>query len=314
MLFSEIYSAYYNTVASIIAASQKNELDSDSLFKIVKESAFPESYITIGSSLETGKWPLIKKDYTSNIKKIPTMPLTLLQKQWLKALLFDKRFRLFVSPEVKIRLEKDLQNVEPLFKEKDFYLYDKYSDGDPYDDVLYVQNFRTVLEAVHKKKSIQVEYIARFGQKKSFCCSPCKIEYSEKDDKFRALSKVRSRHFILNIARIVNCQLTDNSNENEVSEEDLPYNRRSSVILEIYDERKAMERVMLAFAHFEKSAVQLDDNTYRLTINYDSFDETELVIRVLSFGPMVKVTEPQSFVKLIQERIEKQVNLMKKTR
>ena len=157
MLFSEIYSAYYNTVASIITASQKNELDSDSLFKIVKESAFPESYITIGSSLETGKWPLIKKDYTSNIKKIPTMPLTLLQKQWLKALLFDKRFRLFVSPEVQIRLEKDLQNVEPLFKEKDFYLYDKYSDGDPYDDVLYVQNFRTVLEAVHKKKSIHLE-------------------------------------------------------------------------------------------------------------------------------------------------------------
>lgn len=98
----------------------------------------------------------------------------------------------------------------------------------------------------------------------------------------------------------------------EVSEEDLPYNRRSSVILEIYDERKAMERVMLAFAHFEKSAVQLDDNTYRLTINYDSFDETELVIRVLSFGPMVKVLEPEGFRNLIQERISKQIELMKR--
>ena len=50
MLFSEIYSAYYNTVASIISCSQQGKLDSDLLFKIVKESAFPESFMTIGSA------------------------------------------------------------------------------------------------------------------------------------------------------------------------------------------------------------------------------------------------------------------------
>ena len=73
-----------------------------------------------------------------------------------------------------------------------------------------------------------------------------------------------------------------------------------------------MERVMLAFAHFEKSAVQISDDVYRLTLNYDSFDETELVVRVLSFGPMVKVLEPESFKNLIQERISKQIELMKR--
>ena len=66
MLFSEIYSAYYNTVASIISCRQQGKLDSDLLFKIVKESAFPESFMTIGSALENGKWPLIKKDYIPN--------------------------------------------------------------------------------------------------------------------------------------------------------------------------------------------------------------------------------------------------------
>ena len=81
--------------------------------------------------------------------------------------------------------------------------------------------------------------------------------------------------------------------------------------MEIYDDRKALERVMLAFAHFEKSAVQIDENTYRLSLNYDSFDETELVIRVLSFGPMVKVLEPASFVNLVRERIDRQMELGK---
>ena len=311
MLFSEIYSAYYNTVASIISCSQQGKLDSDLLFKIVKESAFPESFMTIGSALETGKWPLIKKDYSTNIQNIPTMPLSVLQKRWLKALCNDKRIRLFVSDEVLERLKNQLQDVEALFNENDYYLYDKYSDGDPYDDPDYIKNFRTALEAIHQKKTISVEYTGRFGQQKRFICAPCKIEYSEKDDKFRIISKVRNRHSILNIARINSCELTENYKVDDISEEDLPENRRTSVILEIYDERKAMERVMLAFAHFEKSAVQISDDVYQLTLNYDSFDEIELVVRVLSFGPMVKVLEPESFRNLIQERISKQIELMK---
>lgn len=50
------------------------------------------------------------------------------------------------------------------FTEYDYYLYDKYSDGDPYDDSEYVKNFRTVLMAIHQKKKTSVEYTGRFGQ------------------------------------------------------------------------------------------------------------------------------------------------------
>ena len=57
------------------------------------------------------------------------------------------------------------------------------------------------------------------------------------------------------------------------------------------------------FAHFEKQAEKLEENRYRVTITYDKNDETEIVIRILSFGPMVKVTMPQSFVDLIKERL-----------
>lgn len=280
------------------------------LFKIVKESAFPESFMTIGSALETGKWPLVKKDYSTNIQNIPTMPLSILQKRWLKALCNDKRIRLFVSDEVLERLKNQSQDVEALFNENDYYLYDKYSDGDPYDDPDYIKNFRTVLDAIHRKKTINVEYTGRFGQQKRFICAPCKIEYSEKDDKFRIICN--HKNSILNIARINSCELTENSQVDDISEEDFPDNRHTSVTLEIYDERKAMERVMLAFAHFEKSAVQISDDVYRLTLNYDSFDETELVVRVLSFGPMVKVLEPEGFRNLIRERIFKQIELMKR--
>lgn len=311
MLFSEIYSAYYNTVASIITCAQKSELDSDSLYEIVKRSAFPESVITIGSDLESGKWPLIKKDYTTNIKNIPTMPLSLLQKQWLKAVCNDKRIKLFVDDETLERLKLELKKVEPLFTENDFYLYDQYSDGDPYNDEKYILNFRTILNAIHHKKMVKFEYAGRFGQPKTFLCTPHKIEYSQKDDKFRIISKYQSRHFMLNIARIIQCEIVDDSTDAVVVEPVETTISRKSVTLEIYDERKAMERVMLAFSHFEKSAVQISDEVYQLTVNYDTFDETELVIRVLTFGPMIKVLEPVEFKNLIKERIEKQIRLMK---
>ena len=39
---------------------------------------------------------------------------------------------------------------------------------------------------------------------------------------------------------------------------------------------------------------------------YDADDETEILIRVLSFGPMLRVTSPERFIKLIRERLRRQ--------
>ncbi len=40
--------------------------------------------------------------------------------------------------------------------------------------------------------------------------------------------------------------------------------------------------------------------------DYDKDDETEMVIRILSFGPMIKVVQPEHFINLIKERLRKQ--------
>lgn len=314
MVFSEIYSAYYNTVAAVIACSQKGQLDSDSLYAIVQTSAFPESFVTIGNALETGKWPLIKKNYTTNIKHIPTMPLSLLQKQWLKAICRDRRIHLFLDDVTLKNLEQQLQDVEPLFTEKDFCLYDKYADGDPYDDLGYISNFRTILKAIHQGQALYIEYAGCSNQLQHFSCIPCKIEYSPKDDKFRVLSKGKNRQSMLNIGRICGCKLIESPVVDDGSAVRLTCSSKSTVTLEIYNERNALERVMLAFAHFEKRAIQVGTNVYQLTISYEIFDEKELLIRILSFGPMVKVLEPASFQQQIRERISKQLELMKQGR
>ena len=56
----------------------------------------------------------------------------------------------------------------------------------------------------------------------------------------------------------------------------------------------------------EKEAEKLDEKHYRISVVYDKDDETEMVIRILSFGPMIKVTAPQHFVELIKQRLIRQ--------
>ena len=42
---------------------------------------------------------------------------------------------------------------------------------------------------------------------------------------------------------------------------------------------------------------------------YHKEDETEIVIRILSFGPMIKVTAPVHFIDLIKQRLIEQKKL-----
>lgn len=62
---------------------------------------------------------------------------------------------------------------------------------------------------------------------------------------------------------------------------------------------------MLHFAHFEKRAERIGEKHYLVHIRYDKDDETEMVIRVLGFGPLIEVTEPNRFRNLIIERLAK---------
>jgi predicted DNA-binding transcriptional regulator YafY len=84
--------------------------------------------------------------------------------------------------------------------------------------------------------------------------------------------------------------------------------KTETVTVEITDERNAFERVMLHFAHFEKRAECVGRRKYHLKITYNREDESEMVIRILSFGPMVRVLGPESFVDLIKEKLKKQQN------
>ena len=297
MIFSELYSAYYNTVARIItAAFDKNTTEKD-LDRIVSENAFSESVLTIMPSLKSGKWKLLDGNLRPLLKHEPTMPLTLLQKRWLKAVSLDKRVRLF---DVQF---PDLSDVEPLFTEDDYKVYDKYSDGDDFGDEGYIGRFRLIYYAIKNNLPIIARLNNRYGKEATLRFFPKGFEYSEKDDKIRVIMD-GCKYRQLNLGRIINCQLYAGTGQWNEKPETMQIRE---LTLQINDERNALERVMLHFAHFEKQAERVDDNKYLLHLKYSAAAETEIVIRVLSFGPCVKVISPDDFTELIRKRLREQM-------
>lgn len=145
MIFSELYSAYYNTVAKIMEAAFNPEATEKDLQRCVMEEAFSESVLTILPALKSGKWPLLHEDLSPVLLHKPTMPLTNLEKRWLKAIAEDPRVKLF---GVKF---PELDDVEPLFTRDDYKIYDQYSDGDPFEDEAYIEHFRLMLSAIRKQ-------------------------------------------------------------------------------------------------------------------------------------------------------------------
>lgn len=297
MLFSEIYGSYFNVVAAVLAEAVKGELTGRRLTELVREKAFAESALAIPAALKEGRWPLLTDDFQTVIRHEPTMPLTTLQKRWLKALLSDPRIALF-DPDT-----AGLEDVEPLYKPGTFVLFDQYTDGDPYEDENYIACFRLVLQALREKRMLHIRFRGQNGLRHAQACIPWQLEYSLKDDKFRLRTLGRQRIRTINLARICSCRLLEAC---DLSGVPLPAENLCALTLLLHDERNALERVLLHFSHFAKETVRLDDQHYQLKLRYDKEDETELLIRVLSFGPVLQVTDPPEFAALVRERLKGQ--------
>lgn len=306
VLFSEIYSSDYNAVARILEMAAKQTLTGKKLNDAVMDQAFGESLIVIPDALKSGRWPLLTKDFRTPLYKKPTMPLTTLQKQWLKTLLLDPRIALF-SPG-----SDGLEGVEPIYTPEMVVYFDRYEDGDPYTEKQYIRNFQTILTALREKRSLRIHYRMAKGRERQIRCVPMELEFSSRDDKFRlhyvqseddpAGKIVTGEQLTANLSRMITVEL----GEKQKGALEVFPPQDEELFLLLTDERGAMQRAMIAFSDFEKDAVKLDENHYRIHLWYNRREETDLLIRILSFGPMIRVTEPIELVDQIRARLKQQ--------
>ena len=102
-----------------------------------------------------------------------------------------------------------------------------------------------------------------------------------------------------------------------VSIDDFFSSRKCSTpaIIKVTTARNGVERFMLEFASYEKHTVRdLETGQYTVELWYDEQDETELLIRLLSFGPIIEILGPQRLREQAYKRIKKQAELLEKHR
>lgn len=315
-LFSEIYSTYYSITEKIL---KKRTVTKAEIADIIRQNGFSESVLFLEPKL-TGEdgYGLLKKEdsvYKSILKKEPHIPLTALEKAWLCAVLSDPRSGLFLDTEQKSQLA-ELLGAKKLYQRNFLTCFDQYSDGDDFHDQQYIQHFRDILSAIHGKKLIKISFQTRKDNRITHYFLPTKIEYSAKNNKFRVyVNRYQKRRIvdsgIINLSQVTLTKLTDITPDSFLA----VTNKKKQAKIKILNERNAVNRFMLEFAELEKESVfDEDSGECMVSIKYDEQNENEIIIRLLSFGPVVEVLSPCDFRRKIKERVDRQLALMKETK
>lgn len=304
-LFSEINCTYYNITEKIL---KQKSVTKEDIRRIISKNGFSETVLFLEPELigKNNIGILTEQDgiYTSILKNEPHIPLTSVQKKWLCAVLNDKKSSLFLDKEQKAELY-ELLGAEPLFSGRSIRFFDRFTDGDDFENEDYIKHFRNILRSMHENRLIRISFQTRKNNRITHYYLPERIEYSSKNDKFRVhvirynKSKPIERG-IINIAQINSVELTDIIAENGLYEAP----SKKEVILKVSNERNAINRFMMEFAELERVS-EFDDESKECTVTmkYDAMDETEILIRILSFGPVVEVLQPDDFREQIAYRI-----------
>ncbi len=315
-LFSEIYSIYYRIAEEIL---KRKKVTKNEIRNIIQEKGFLETVLFLEPKI-TGseRYSLFCEEdgiYSSVLKKSPDRPLTLLEKKWLCAVLNDRRSALFLDKEVREELSEVL-GVTPMFLQSDFYSFDKFADGDPYEDEKYISHFRNICTAVKNKCLIKISFQSAKGNRITHYFLPLKIEYSAKNDKFRVhvTSYKNKKPFesgIINISSVTLTEITDIYPE---IPENLSRKCREPIVVRVSKERNAINRFMMEFAELERTSV-FDEETGICTVSlwYNKYDETEIVIRLLSFGPVIEVVSPSCVRRQMRQRVLKQKEILEQS-
>ena len=301
MIFNEIYGCYYNAVAKMISLAVDGRLTESKMNEIASEYAFEESLLTIIPAIKKQEWQVIDHELETPIVNKPSMPMTTLEKRWLKTILLDPRIALFQIPM------GELKDVEPLFEPGDIVYFDRYLDGDRYDQPSYIANFFIIQQAIKEHKKVRIKFWNNRNQERTHLFEPIKIEYSDKEDKFRVLCAGRWDIRTVNMGRIIQCTRLEETFPEELC---LQTRKRDTLIFELTDERNALERVMMKFAHYKKEVERIDENLYRVQMEYDVDDETDVLIQMMSFGSYVKILAPDKMKEEFCIRISKQLRML----
>ncbi|ADU73442.1 putative DNA-binding transcriptional regulator YafY [Acetivibrio thermocellus AD2] len=345
-LFSEIKNRYFQLMFRIINECAEGKSKSEVL-RIIDEGEFgqkvigknqksfsdlvlnrcaPDENLNLLIEKDGMYYPsIMNSDESGNMagnaaKKITRPPLPVrfsqIEKAWLKALLDKEEARMILSRETFDKLQKELAGIDTPIKDEYFEFTNKIKLPEIANQKAYEENFRLLLNAIIQEKPIRYNNIDKKGNVyNDRLALPVSIEYSMRDGRFRVSMYLldENRPVMANVFTLSDIRIVD---------EDVGFDRETAkrllleqkyseepIILEVTDEKAAMERCFMCFSGMERTARSLGNNKYEIKLNYYLFEEENLIRNIISLGPYVKVISPQRIVDEVVARVKKAISL-----
>lgn len=244
------------------------------------------------------------------------IPLTAWELRWLCSILHDEKMKLFLSTETIEKLLSMLPEITTPIKFSNITVFDRYNS---ISHKVNEETFRTIISALHMDVVLQIKYLDGKGRKYEGTYCPLHIEYSKRDDRFRlyVVDTASMRIHIMNIDGITSIYLDDNNfnpDDYQTILSNYLQKTRKQITVEFIDTKNIPDRLLNEFAPWQKRCELIDSVTklYRFTLYYYKKDELDVLIRLMSYGPYIRIVDKNHFIyKELMERIEKQIELFR---
>lgn len=325
ILFNEVYSVTFEMLGClfdrVLSSGQYSIKDIDSKVNesistyyslVEKRKKQAKNFISYFFNNNAAKFIPADKQTSASIYEL--LPLTAVELQWIENILKDKHAELFFTKEeISEILEKIPQS--DLFDINKVICYNQFTDvSEMYDSDDYGKNFRTILWAINNQRKAMISYTNQYGKTNEDIYSPAFIEYSKRDDKFRVYTlNTDGNPCVVNLERINQISVCDEDFDLEKASEHINSvrdNTKKEITVIFKDIYNIVDRILTEFSPWEKKCICQKDGTYIMNLSYDAADTMELVVRLLSYGPHLFVSDDSGSVRQeLISRFEQQMEI-----
>lgn len=256
------------------------------------------------------------------------LPLTKMEARWLKTVLEDPLARVFLNEE-QITMMLETLKVAPYevtsFMMESINYFDRYNLENRFitgkkkisqegrHTEKEISFLKTINQAIANEQILKIVFKNWKGEKIYITCAPIWVEYSRRDDVFRLwyIHKGKNEIRIINISRmqqvLVQKERKFDKNEQRIKMQELYAKTMISIKVEFYQgEKNLPDRILTEFSLWKKKCTyNIETQKYTMTLYYSSLDEKEILVRLLSYGPYIKVIadEDNYILAELKERI-----------
>lgn len=325
-LFHEYKNKYFHLILKILNSCEDG-ISKERILDMIEIEGYDEEPISkdlktfagmILNEYDDDNLNLLKRKddaYYSALNKKDSIPIKIrlsnIEKTWLKGMISEEKVQALLGGDIIRKLNNRLKDIDG--GNNDVIEFTNKNISKFEDDITQIsKRIFVILEAIDKEKLIMYTNVDRDGNEyRDILAVPLRIEYSLKEDKFRAsvYSIEDKRPILINLNTLKEISVIEKSFE--IKREDIIKSIKENkyceepITITLEDKRGAMERFFMSFSSFERSSKLIDKGKYEVDIYYYQFQEEEVISKIISLGPFVIVQSPEKIKNKVIDTIKK---------